>query len=220
VIAVAGLVWWMWELDPGPTRPPVDIGGGIRVPVHLAGPMSHSWWAMVVLLLVAGSIYGCALFSYLYLWLVSPQVWPGSEGLPDLGAGVAAAALIALSSLAVHLGHRALGAGRLRTMSFALAAAVLLFAAGFGVDLYSHHGLSPGESSYGASVALLVSLEGFYGMAVIAMALYALAYHRAGRLDRVRRAVFDNTRLLWHYTVAQSLAGLALVHGFARLAAA
>ena len=67
-------------------------------------------------------------------------------------------------------------------------------------------------------VALLLSLEAFYGVAIGAMALYTLAYHRAGRLDRVRRAVFDNTRLFWSYTVAQSLAGLALVHGFPRLA--
>ena len=41
-----------------------------------SGPVSHSWWAMVVLLLVAGSLYLAYVFSYLYLWTVSPQVWP------------------------------------------------------------------------------------------------------------------------------------------------
>ena len=38
------------------------------------------------------------------------------------------------------------------------------------------------------------------------MALFTLARYGHGRLDRVRRATFDNTRLFWHYTVAQSAA--------------
>jgi cytochrome c oxidase subunit I+III len=216
VIAVAAIWRWAWELDPGPVRAVVDIGGGVRVPVHCTGPASHSWWAMIVLILVAASIYGSALFSYLYLWLVSPEVWPKPDQYPDLLAGLAAAALIALSSAAISLGRISLDSNRLKPVY--LAAAILLFAAGFAADLWSHRGLSPSASGYGAAVALIVSLEGFYGVAIAAMALYTLAYHRAGRLDRVRRAVFDNTRLFWHYTVAQSLAGLALVHGFPRLA--
>jgi cytochrome c oxidase subunit I+III len=220
VIAIAALLRWMWELDPGPTHPPVDIGGGLRLPVHATGPMSHSWWAMVVLMLVAGSIYGCAVFSYLYLWLVSPEVWPSRDGLPNWLAGLAAATLIALSSLALHTANRALDGGRMRAVCFSLAAAIVLFAAGLGADLYAQRALSPSATGYGAIVALFVSLEGFYGVVAIVMALYSLAYYRAGRLDRVRRAVFDNTRLFWHYTVAQSLLGLALVQGFPRLVSA
>jgi hypothetical protein len=29
--------------------------------------------------------------------------------------------------------------------------------------------------------------------------------------------VFDNARLFWHYGVAQTLAGMAMIHGFPRL---
>jgi cytochrome c oxidase subunit I+III len=36
-------------------------------------------------------------------------------------------------------------------------------------------------------------------------------------LSPLRRVTFDNARLLLYYTVAQSLLGLALVHGFPRL---
>jgi cytochrome c oxidase subunit I+III len=217
VIAVAGLVHWAWALDPGPSQPPVDIGGGLRVPVYATGPQSHSWWATVVLMLVAGSIYGCAIFSYLYLWTVSPQVWPAADALPGLASPLAAVALLLASSGAIHFAHLALGKSRLRLMRAALAGAILLFAAGFGADLYGQRELSPTASSHGAAVAFFLSLEGFYGLAVIAMALFALARCAAGLLDRVRRAAFDSAMLLWHYAVAQSLAGLALVHGFPRL---
>jgi cytochrome c oxidase subunit I+III len=207
LIAIASMVRWAWDLDPGPVRGPVDLGGGLRVPVHMSGPSSHSWWAMVVLILVAASIYGSALFSYVYLWLVSPQFWPSTP--PPWPPGLAAAALIAASGLCL----------RTRFRPSAVVLALALFAAGFAADLYTHRDLSPGGSGYGAAIGLLLFLEGFYAAVLLAMGLFTLARHRAGLLDETRRAVYDNTRLFWRYVVAQSLAGLALVHGFPRLVA-
>ena len=80
--AIAMILVWMWSSDPAPTAP-VDIGGGIKLPTYVSGPTSHSWWAMVVLMLVAGSLYLAFVFSYLYLWTVSPQVWPKPDALPS-----------------------------------------------------------------------------------------------------------------------------------------
>ena len=57
VLAVAAVIWWMWDSDPGPTHDPVDIGGGLRLPVYVTGPTSHSWWAMIVLILVGGRLW-------------------------------------------------------------------------------------------------------------------------------------------------------------------
>ena len=48
----------------------------------MSGPASSSWWAMVVLMLVAASLFGCAIFSYLYLWVVAPGTWPAADALP------------------------------------------------------------------------------------------------------------------------------------------
>jgi cytochrome c oxidase subunit I+III len=45
-----------------------------------------------------------------------------------------------------------------------------------------------------------------------------VARSMAGRLSATRRAAFDTTMMMWQYTVAQGLAGLALVHVFPRLA--
>lgn len=80
-------------LDKGEDHPPQDIGGGWRVPVYVQGPESHSWWAVVVLLLVDGTAFACLIFTYLFLWTVSPEVWPTDmaalPGLEWLAVGVA-----------------------------------------------------------------------------------------------------------------------------------
>ena len=100
------------DLDVGAAIPKplrrAEIGHGIKVPTYVSGSLSHSWWAMVVLLLVAGSLYLAYVFSYLYLWTVSPQVWPqaGAASVAGMAAGVRrccsrrAAALILLAAAA------------------------------------------------------------------------------------------------------------------------
>jgi heme/copper-type cytochrome/quinol oxidase subunit 3 len=157
---------------------------------------------------VAGSIFGCLLFSYLYLWTVSPQVWPQAAALPTPGYPLAAAALLALSSAAVVYANKNIYAG-------VISGTILLLAA-FAVDGYSHRHLEPTASSYGALVYGFLSLQGFYVAAAATMALYTLARRAAGLLDRARCATLDSTMLLWHYTVAQGLGGLVVVHGFPR----
>ena len=64
VFAVAMIIRWVWDTDPGPTHPPVDVGGGITLPVYVTGPMSHSRWAMVVLIIVS-RLLTCLIFLLL-----------------------------------------------------------------------------------------------------------------------------------------------------------
>ncbi len=215
VIAVAAILRWAWELDPGPTHDRVDIGGGMRVPVQATGPTSHSWWAVAILLLVSTSLYGCALFSYLYLWTVSPQVWPAAAALPALGYPLGVAGLLGTASVAMELGARRLG--RQAKPDAALFVALLALALAFALDCIAHRALVPASSSYAAIVALLVSLEGFFVVVVVFIGIFTFARSRAGMLNARRRASFDTARLLLHYTAAQSVAGLAMIHGFARL---
>jgi cytochrome c oxidase subunit I+III len=213
IAGLASLLHWGWHLDPPVPRERVDIGGGISLPLYASGPVSQAWWAMVVLMLVSGSLYACALFSYLYLWTVSPEVWPQSPGEAMLPG--AAAALFALSSAAVAWANRGVAReGDCRALWLALP----LLLAAYGLHLAAQWHVSPAESGYGAIVYAIVSIDGFFVACTALLALVALARRAAGRLDRERRVTFDNARLFWHYSVGQALAGLALVQLFPRLA--
>ncbi len=224
VLAVV-MVWrWLWTSDLGPAHPPVDVGGGIRLPVYVTGPASHSWWAMVVLVLVSGSIFGSLVFSYLFLWTVSPQVWP-REGQPlaSLAGAAVSAALLLASAALVAWANRRLGLQQRsqRPLQLALLGAVLMLCASLVAELRGHlaSGLSPRESAYGAVVYMVVTLQALFVVIMALMGVYTAVRSASGLLDGMRRATFDNTRILWYYTAVQGLAGLLLVHGFPRLAA-
>jgi len=225
VVAIVMMLWWMWGSDPGPNHAPVHIGAGISVPVYVTGPSSHSWWAMVTLLLVAGMLFGSLAFSYLYLWTVAPQVWPaGGSALPAPRYPLLAGALLVASSAAIASASRALRAtvaarpGGHWPVRLSIVVALPLLVAALGVELYGQWqaGLRPTASSYGAVVYTLAALQGQYVLSLVIMGAYTLARSWCGLLDGQRRATFDNTMLLWHYTVAQGLVALLLVHGFPR----
>ena len=55
-LALVSIFRWLWETDPAPSGKLYDIGGGIRLPDYVERHASHSWWAMVVLMLVDGII--------------------------------------------------------------------------------------------------------------------------------------------------------------------
>lgn len=221
VLAVVMVLRWLWSSDPAPEPAAVDVGGGIRLPVQMSGPSSHSWWAMVVLILVSGSIFGSLVFSYLFMWTVSPHVWPSERSaLPSLLWPAVSALLLITSGALLHWAHRRLVAGQgQRLLQVALTAGVVALCASVVVAFQAHlqGTLRPTDSSYGAVVYMVSTLQAIYVAFVAFMGLYTVARSAAGLLSDRRRQTFDNTRLLWLYTVVQGLLGLALVHGFAYL---
>ena len=201
VLAVASIIVWMWGSDPAPTEP-VDIGGGIVLPTYASGTLSHSWWAMVILTLVAAALYLSYVFGYLYLWTVSPQHWPGNAALPSPEAAAVPTMLLVASGLLllgakIVLGRPAVSRAR---FSILIALGIVALLAGFALDGWSHwrSGLRPQASGYAAMVYANVALQ----------------LQIAGRLTVVRRMVFDNLLLFWTYAIGQGLFGLLLTHGF------
>ncbi|NGO54145.1 cytochrome c oxidase subunit I [Allomesorhizobium camelthorni] len=223
VIAVAFCLIWTWSLDVGPAKGSIDIGGGISLPTYVTGPTSHSWWAMVVLMFVAASLYLAYVFSYLFLWTVSPEVWSpaGSPALPALSWPAASTfLLLAGATFVVAAGRLLPPAGKFGVaVPLAIFLALACLAGSLAIEIAGHWrtGLSPSANAYGAMVYLGVFLFGQLAFALVIIGLFTIARHAAGKLDRERRVTFDNLALLYHYTVVQSLLGLALIHGFPRL---
>ncbi|OCK54920.1 cytochrome c oxidase subunit I [Bradyrhizobium sp. LMTR 3] len=221
LLGIAMTVVWMWGSDLK-LLPPVDIGANLKLPTYATGSLSHAWWAMIVLLLVAGSLYLSYVFSYLYLWTVSPQVWPRPSALAPIAYPVVSALLLVFGSAILEIARRVLPGRSRGSGAFAglagLAAAALTCALVIDVFAQWRIGLRPESDAHGAMVYMAAFLQGQLTLAVLAMTGFAMARSLAGRLDRKRRVVFDNLGLLYHYTVGQGLLGLLLVHGFPRLA--
>ncbi len=218
VLAIAMIWRWLWDSDPGPSAP-VDIGGGLRAPVHSSGSASHSWWAAIMLLMVNGSILGSLVFTYLFLWTTSPDAWPAARALPGTALPLAAGALLLASSAWVAWMGRGRRKERRPRLHAGLPPALAMLLASAGLEAYGQweFGLRPQDSAYAAAVYALIGLQCVLAIVVCWMAVFTLARSLAGKLAPQRRASLDTMTLFWHYTAAQGLAILALIHGFPRL---
>jgi cytochrome c oxidase subunit I+III len=142
--------------------------------------------------------------------------------MPGWAWPAASVLLLALSAASIGFASRSLrhgpGSGAVR---LAILGGLLLLIAAIAVELYGHWrtGLRPQESSYGAVVYMLVSLQGFFVAVTLVMGLYTLARSLAGLVSNERRVTFDNTRLMWYYTAGQGVLALVIAHLSPRLLA-
>jgi cytochrome c oxidase subunit I+III len=130
-------------------------------------------------------------------------------------------ALLVTASIAAQAARYVLSTPKLsRTgVIMLLLAATAAVACSLAIEVAGHwqSGLRPHASGYAAMVYMAGFLQAELVLALLVMALFVSARVLAGRVDAVRRNTVDNTAILLHYTVAQGLLGLLLVHGFPRL---
>jgi cytochrome c oxidase subunit I+III len=217
VLAVAFILIWTWSNDPEPLGS-VDIGSGVSLPAYMTGPVSHAWWATVILLLVAGSLYLSFVFSYLYIWTVAPQFWPGEgASVSSPGAALLAALLLSTAAGAMFAAGKMLARSRpVFTVMVASSAAALGGALYAEIAGHWEAGLRPDASGYAALVYLASVLQLQIVGAIVVLACVVLARLAAGRLDTFRRVTFESLSLLTYYAAGQGLLGLLVVHGFPR----
>jgi len=219
--AVGACLAWVWQIDRGPGPEEIEIGHGIRLPTYMTGPTGHGWWAMAILMLVAASLFIAYLFSYLYLWTVSPGAWPLESELVPLRWS--AIVLASFAGVLVCFAHAFTclqrGQRTARYVPWLVAIGALLLVLGIASETYGYwsSGLRPTDSSYGAIVYVAAVLNGQLAAAIVVMSAFTVARHYFGKLDRVRCASLENTLLLVYYTVGQAIVSLVLIHGFPRL---
>ena len=172
-------------------------------------------------MLVGGSLFVAYMCSYLYLWRVSPEVWPVRADLPALRWPAVSALLLVSSALLCRLAFHSLAPrgkrNRLTPVWVMLSALVLVAALGIEGVTQWQAGVDPTSSSHDAMVFMAVILSAQLTLAIVIMSAFVVARHYSGKLDRVRWASLENTHLLIYYTVGQALLGLLLVHGFPRV---
>jgi len=217
-LAVAMIVRWLWDADTGARWPHADAGRGRQLPLHCEGPASHSWWATAILVIVCASLFGALVFTYLFLWTTSPEAWPAPSELPGAAWPLASAALLLGSSALVAWAGRRLARERHGALRLGMPLAIALAGVAVALEVQGHWqtGLRPQDSAYAAAVYALAGFQGTLVIVLCAIGLFTVARSVAGRLGPAHRASLHVMRLLWHYTVAQGLAGLALVHVLAR----
>ena len=183
VIAVACTLRWLWETDRPVAQTTADIGAGITVPIAITGPSSHGWWALNTLMVVMGMIAIMAVFGYLYLFGIHPEVWIDPPPVPQT-AGIVA--LLALALVASWGSRRWLAARQAGTFAgqgpwimSALAAILTAGALYWDITGWQQAGLDPVLTGHGAIVAGLLSLQG----CTVAIGLLMAAYlgYRSGR---------------------------------------
>jgi cytochrome c oxidase subunit I+III len=221
VLALVCILRWLWAGDPRPLAGTFDVGGGYRLPAYMTGKRSHAWWAVVVLLLVLGSVFASFVFSYYFLWTVTPGAWPPRAwSLPGAGDSALGAIAWVVSAIALAAATRSLEKTRTGFLVLALLTGLTLLTAAYACDFSAVRdvGIDATAHAYGAVVHVLLAWQGLHVVLVWITAAYVLARLWAGLLGPGHRVTFDTLRLFWFYTVAQGLVTSLVLHS-ARLQA-
>jgi len=217
VTAVIAAIIWLWSSDPKPHAAKVAVTDNDRLPVGAVGVRSHSWWAMVVLIVVDASICASFAFAHVHVSMLSEVCPPAGARLPAAGLALLAAGLYLASSLPVEAARRRRtlsgSARECRLLTGAVVIALLVMIAAT-VALISGHveaGLSPGANAWSATIAALAGYQVLHVVLMAVMGCYLIARIWTRRLGPRSRATLDNTGLMWHYTALQGAAMIVLV---------
>jgi len=219
IVAVAGVLRWLWDTDPRPPMPRAQIGTKVSVPVCASGMRSHSWWGTFILVLVDLTICASFVFAHIHVSMRAEVCPPPGASLPAPGGVIAAMALwLAASAVMAFATVRGPALGRV-WLAVMVGTAMLCTAGGFGLALEAHAGLSPKADAWSATVAALMAYQGLHVVVLALMGAYLLARVFTGRIAADARATLDNTTLMWHAATFQAVSTMALVQFLPRLMA-
>ncbi len=210
--AIYCIVRWAWSLDRPIEPATADIGAGIMVPTYASGSQSHGWWAMAIVLTVAGMIFAMLIFSYIFLWSRQPAAWPAP---PDVSHFAVAAILCAGAAICAHAARKVYATTTKGAAILTLIGAAGL-AAAWAASCFSWRsaGLAPELTSHDALVATILTWDALFVATSAIMALYAVARHFAGLLNAGRPATIESISLFLTYSAVQAAVGLVVTRLF------
>jgi cytochrome c oxidase subunit I+III len=215
-IAITSIWIWLWQSD----RPaPIDraaIGRDVAVPVGAVGRHGTAWWAMVVLLVVDGTVFASIAFAHVHVALLATVCPPPGAALPPAAWPLAAATAWLAASACIESASRAAQRDRAVGWAMLLALAAAIAAAAIDIGAHVEAGLRPRADAWGATVAALLAYDAFHGFALVVLGGFVIARAAHGLLTPRHRCALDVARLAWHASALQALAGAALVQALPR----
>src|SRR5690606_11700246 len=210
---------WAWTTGYPGAAPSVEAGEGLTLPSQYACRNAPGWWAVVVAMLIVGSLFASLVFGYFYLWLGS-DAWP-PPGLDDGTPGamhVVALAMLPLAWLGGAMATAAMGAGARRRRRVVIPAMLGSAAAIAFVALHlSLLAGTTGEPQVHAYASVVWTLAGFCAVHLLVAALMCLhVCARIGRrlVDAARPLEWRVAHAYLRYAVVQAAIAWAVIHLF------
>lgn len=170
-------------------------------PSTALGIQSTGYLAMVLFIASEATLFGVLISAYFYLESGTKRWPPNGISKPDLVLPIIATIILALSSLPVWWGDRAIGEGRAGQLR-------LGFAVTFGMGLiflaiqayeYTDLGFTASTDAYGSLFILITGIHFLHVVVGLLMNLFIQVRAWLGHFTAERRLAVQNASIYWHF---------------------
>lgn len=176
VVAAGLLLRWSWENGAHPKAAPVDLQEPTDPPLHSRTCDGPGLWGMAVTLMADATLYLSLLFSWFYLWTVSPE-WRLPEETPLALAPLVLCGLLLAAAVALYsrmTQRLRLGQDRNLWANTALVALLGVLHTAALIGVFVGAGLRPTELAHDAVLMVMLFYLLFHsGLATVATGLQA-----------------------------------------------
>ncbi|NDV51143.1 cytochrome c oxidase subunit I [Salipiger sp. PrR003] len=213
-------LWWLWTgTSEIPEKPEKEAGRGLVLPTYAQGNNAPGWWAVFITMTGDMTAFMGLVFSYFFYWTALPNFLPGAAKLPGFGWLLLGLALLLVGWATALLARERLAGGSTGQAMALLLGGVPLAALGIGAWCWAawSAGLNPTETSFDATVWVLILWMGLHLLLDAVMRLYVAARIWRGRCTPRYRADCVNLTLFTHFLALTAVVIFALLALFPML---
>ncbi|MDQ3618082.1 MAG: cytochrome c oxidase subunit I [Pseudomonadota bacterium] len=220
VLPIVGMLGvWLWTTGDRHAPAHREVTADLRLPTQASARNAPGWWALVISLLIDGSLFASLVFAYFYLWLGAPVWPPTTSAIGDWMLPVIALALLAASEPVMRWALAGNDRGRPTQLRNGLMLAALLGVAFIVTHLLALAAVvgAPQAHAYASVVWTLAGFHGVHLLIAVLIAGFVWWRSRHGHVDALRRLEPRIAAGFWRYVVVQGLIVWAIVHLFPRV---